>query len=95
MITQVDVGSEVFLQQQSLIGGVAVLVLTHHLLETCISQVLVADILALDGSLETSILEGEDVVEDEVRREAQWSLAQASFGLAIFEGYHHVFSTIL
>ena len=55
---------EVLLQQQCLVRGVAVLIHTCHLFEARVCQVLITDILALHGSLQTFVFESEDIVED-------------------------------
>lgn len=83
-----------FLYQESFVCGVAISILALHGLEACVGEILVADVLALHHSLESLVRECEDVVEDEIWREAQWCVAKIA-EVAIVVGDGPILSTIL
>ena len=81
------------LQQERLAGGVAILVQALHLLESGVGEVLVAHVLALHGSAQPFVSEGQDIVDDDVGRESQWLVADVDVA-TIIERDHHVLHTV-
>ena len=93
-IAEVDIGGKVSVEHHADIDGSAIVVECLIALEACVRQILIAHILALDAGLHSFILEVEDIVEDEVRRERQRGITQ-TLHRAVHQRHLPVLRTIL
>ena len=71
VVRQVEIGGEVAVEHHAHIYGLVVVVECLIALKTCVGHVLLTDVAALYRSLKTTIVEGQDIVQQEVGRESQ------------------------
>ena len=75
---------------------VAGVILAEHVLEPRVGEILVIDVLTLQGYLGAAISERQDAVGNEVGREGQWLCAvEGDGGLAVFKQHGDVLDTVL
>jgi len=68
-IAQIDIGVEVSVEHHAYIRCLAIVVEGLIALETCVRQILLPHVLTLDAGSQSTIVEGEDIIEDGTGRE--------------------------
>ena len=94
VIAQVDIRREMPVQHHAHIYELTIVIMCLIALKACVRHVLLTDILALNACFQPTIVESEDIVQDEVGRECQWLVTQVGH-TAIHQLYGNTLDTVL